>query len=213
MAPDPARSTSAGRGASPISRANASADSWAACSARGSSVTAGHVGLSGCHADPEWGWPAERLRTRIAGLEYSPLDLDTRCYSRRGRAYFHHDLPPICQVQPDHGGQVAGPEQLRRGSTAEMIRAPRSEAGRIDGRSTWWHLPSVTHTAATSFTVRPARQAGRAPRWARRASGCQRVARSGHCSGTTPASTGSADTRRWSPWPRPRALPKMSSGG
>jgi hypothetical protein len=99
-------------------------------------VTAGHVGLSGCHAVPEWGWPAERLRTWIAGLEHAPLDLDTRCYPRRSRADFHHDIALICQAQPDHRGQVAGPEQLRRGSTAEMIRAPRSEAGSIDRRYT-----------------------------------------------------------------------------
>ena len=49
---------------------------------------------------------------------------------------FHHDLALIRQAQPDHRGQVAGPEQLHRGSTAEMIRAPRREAGSLDGRYT-----------------------------------------------------------------------------
>ena len=36
-----------------------------------------------------------------------------------------------------------------------MLRAPRSDAGGIDGRYTWWHLPIVTQAAANVVTDTP----------------------------------------------------------
>lgn len=110
-------------------------------------VAAGHVGLRGRHAVAERGRPGEGRRAGVAGLGQTPLNVHTSLYPRQGRPHLHHDLTSIGQAQPDHLGQVARPEQRGRGSTAQVLDAPRIEAGSIDRRHTKRHLLIVTRAA------------------------------------------------------------------
>ena len=94
---------------------------------------AGDVGLRGCDVVAESGGAGERLGARITRPEHAALDFDAGRYPRRVRTHLDHDLAAVSQPEPDHCGQVPGPEGLTRWRAAQMLHAPPGKAGRIHG--------------------------------------------------------------------------------